>query len=231
MPSLREFTASFKTDFARPARFDVEIPVPLKLVAYLNTAKQLTLRCENAEFPGKTLATTDRRIYGPSEKQPYLTTFSDSTFTFILSDDMREKRLFDAWMDLINPKSTFDMNYKGDYATPITINQYDVTNKLSYSVTLIDAFPVSVNQLDLDWSNDSTHHRLSVTFAYHTYEGNSIQSLAQDLINAGISTGVDIATESLSKFNFKSPFNPLTPDTSGSVYDMKTIAKGFEAKK
>jgi len=230
MPSLNEFKASFKTDFARPARFNVEIPLPLKLVAYLNTARLLTLRCENAELPGKTVATTDRKIYGPIEKQPYLTTFNDSTFTFIVSDDMKEKKLFDAWMDLINPKTTFDLNYKGDYITPITVNQYDVTNKLSYSVTMIDAFPVSVNQLDLDWSNDNTHHKLSVTFAYYTWENNSIQSFAQDLVNAGISTGVDIATEALSKFNFKSPFSPLTSDTGGAVYDMKTIAKGFEGK-
>ena len=225
--SINEFKASFKTDFARPARFDVQIPVPIKLVAYLNTSRQLAFRCENAELPSRTVATTERRIYGPSEKQPYLTMYNESTFTFIVSDDMKEKKFFDAWMDLINPKSTFDMNYKSDYVTPITVNQYDVKNNLSYSITMNDAFPVSVNQLDLDWTNENTHHKLAVVFAYYTWETNTIQSFGEDLLNTGISTAVDAATEALNSFGSKTPFNPFSMDSGGKIYDMNQVAQGF----
>jgi len=228
MPSLTDFKASFKTELARPARFDVQIAVPLKLVTYLNTGRQLGLRCENAELPSKTLATTERKIYGPTEKHPYLTTFNDSTFTFMVSDDMKEKSFFDAWMNLINPKATFDLSYKNDYATPITINQYNVKNDLTYSITLIDAFPVSVNQLDLDWSNENSYHKLAVTFAYYTWENNSIGAFAQDLLNAGVSTAVDMATNALTAYAGGTSFNPLKPSTKGTVYDMGSIAKGFK---
>lgn len=227
--SINEFKSSFKTDFARPARFDVQIPVPLRLLAHRNASKTLTFRCENAELPSVTLATTERKIYGPAEKIPYLTTYNDSTFTFICSDDMKEKQLFDAWMDLINPSSTYDMSYRGDYVTPITVTQYDVRNRPSYSITLVDAFPVSVNQLDLDWSNENTHHKLSVVFAYYRWESNSLQAFAQELIDAGISTAVDVGTEALTAFASKSSFNPLTPTTGGSVYSMKSIAAGIDS--
>lgn len=227
MPSLQEFKSSFKTDVARPARFDIEMPIPLKLLAFRNISRKLSLRCESAELPGKTIATTDRKVYGPIEKQPYLTTFNDLTFTFIVSDDMSEKRLFDAWMNLINPKTTFNLNYKSDYVTNVTINQYNVKNDLSYSATLIDAFPVSVNQLDLDWSNETSHHKLAVTFAYYTWETNTLQSFGQDLIDAGVSAGVDAATEALSSFAGSSSFNPLTLDTGGAIYKMEAIARGF----
>ena len=228
MPSLQEFKSSFKTELARPARFDVEIPVPLKLMAYLGTGRNLRLRCENAELPSKTFATTERKIYGPTEKHPYLTTFNDSTFTFMVSDDMSEKKFFDAWMNLINPKATFDLNYKNDYITAITVNQYNVKNELSYSLSLIDAFPISVNQLDLDWSNENTHHKLAVTFAYYTWENNSIAAFAEDLINAGVSTAVNMATDALTAYAGKTSYNPMQPSTGASIYDMTAISQGFK---
>ncbi|NBP03650.1 MAG: hypothetical protein EBU90_26855, partial [Proteobacteria bacterium] len=133
-----------------------------------------------------------------------------------------------AWMDLINPKATFDMNYKNDYVTPITVNQYNVKNQLTYSITLIDAFPVSVNQLDLDWSNENTHHKLAVTFAYHTWENNSIAAFAEDLLNAGVGTAVDMATNALTAYAGGTSYNPLTPSTGASIYDMTSIAQGFK---
>ena len=105
--SVSEFLASFKTDLARPARFDVEIPVPLKLIMYRNLGQRLTLRCETAELPSRTLATTERKIYGPTEKHPYLTTYNESTLTSMVSDDMMEKKFYDAWLIIINPKYTF----------------------------------------------------------------------------------------------------------------------------
>ena len=58
---------------------------------------------------------------------------------------------------------------KDNYKTDITINQYDVRAQLIYSVNLMHAFPIAVNQLDLDWSSDG-HHKLAVVFAYTYYD-------------------------------------------------------------
>lgn len=220
--TINNFLSSFKGDLARPSRFDVEIGVPLKLVSYLNTAQRLTLRCENAELPSRTLATTDRKIYGPTEKHPYLTTYNESTFTFIVSDDMLEKKLFDAWMDLINPRSTFDIAYKKDYTTNITVNQYDLQNKKTYSVSLNEAFPLSVNQLDLDWGNETAYHKLSVVFCYYTWERNDIQGLAAEVFNAGVGAAVDAG------INFLNSSFAGKPNDSSTVYDMKNIASKID---
>jgi hypothetical protein len=58
MPSLNEFKSSFNKDVARPNRFDVSIPVPLVLIPYLGTARDLNMRCEATHFPSRTFATT-----------------------------------------------------------------------------------------------------------------------------------------------------------------------------
>jgi hypothetical protein len=170
-------TSFFRTDLARPSRFDVIIPVPFILIGSpLVDSRSLAYRCETAQLPGRTTATTDQKTYGPIEKFPYLATYNDIDITFYVDDDMKQKYLFDAWFDYINPRLNNNYAYKDDYATTLTINQYDVSNKKTYSVDLIEAFPISVNQLDLDWSNVDGLHKLSVTFAYTYWKNDSLFS-------------------------------------------------------
>ena len=185
--SINDFKSTFTKDLARPSRFDVSIPIPLTLIPYIKSSRQLNYRCENAQLPGRTFATAEQKFgSNPVEKFPYLTTFNDIDLTFIIEDDMQQKVFFDAWLNFINPQYNYNFRYKGDYSTTIRINQYDVTGELSYSVDLFDAYPISVNQLDLDWSNDG-YHKLSVTFAYTYWKNNSLQALGMELVDAGIS--------------------------------------------
>jgi hypothetical protein len=188
---INDFKSSFKTDLARPSRFDVQINAPLALVPYLGDVRRLIYRCESAQLPGRTFATAEQKIgSNPVEKFPYLTTYNDMDLTFIVDDDMKQKVFFDQWLELINPSLNFNYQYKQNYATIITVNQYDVTNKLSYSVDLYDAYPISINQLDLDWSSDG-YHKLAVTFAYTRWQNNSVQNLVQNILQQGLSTVVN----------------------------------------
>ncbi len=172
--SISEFKSSFATDIARPSRFDVSIAPPLTLLALSGVrGRQLSYRCEISQLPGRTFATTDRKTYGPVEKLPYLTTYNDIDMTFLISGSMSEKYFFDSWLDLVNPKQTNNFNYRNEYSTSIRINQYGVDNTLTYSAELYDAYPISINQLDLDWASEDVH-KLTVTFAYTKWQNNSI---------------------------------------------------------
>jgi hypothetical protein len=172
--SINDFKSSFTADLARPSRFDVVITPPLSMWAN-SAARKLTYRCETSQLPGRSLATTERKTYGPIEKLPYVTTYGDIDLTFIVDDDMSQKKFFDAWMEKVNPSFTHNFGFKDEYSSSIVINQYDVSGEISYSVELIDAYPISVNQLDLDWSSDG-HHKLVVTFAYTRWQ-NSFLSI------------------------------------------------------
>jgi hypothetical protein len=172
--SISEFKGSFKSDLARSNRFDVYIAPPLTLLALLPISnRQLSYRCEISQLPGRTFATMDRKTYGPIEKLPYLTTYNDIDMTFLIDGNMSEKYFFDTWLDLVNPKQTNNFNYRSEYATSILINQYGVDGKQSYSAELFDAYPISMNQLDLDWASEDVH-KLTVTFAFTKWQNNSI---------------------------------------------------------
>ena len=210
--SITDFKASFRTDLARPSRFDVNIPIPIGLLPYRQIGRTLMMRCENAELPGRSISTTTMKIYGVEEKFPYQTTYNDISLTFIVGDDMAEKKFFDSWLNWINPTINYNLKYKADYAVPLTVNQYDVKNELSYSVTMLDTFPIAVNQLDLDWSSDG-HHKLTVTFAYTSWRNNSLEALGMELLETTIANSLfasQIQTESLLGRDLVSPQDSLS---------------------
>jgi hypothetical protein len=188
--SINDFKSSFKGDLARSNRFDVDIPVPLTLIPYLKTSSRLKYRCENANLPGRSLATIEQKTYGPVEKFPYLTTYNDIDLTFMVDGDMSQKVFFDAWLNYINPLYNNNFRYKSDYSTDLRITQYDVDNQATYSVDLYEAYPISINQMDLDWSNDS-YHKLTVTFAYTKWKNNSLEGLAMEFLDSAIGSITD----------------------------------------
>ena len=198
---VNEFLDSFNTELARPSRFEVFFNIPTALsnnglpsifgggeinirtsnqssssagIKALNS-NDLALRCESAQLPSRTLMTTEQKIYGITEKYPYENSYNDAEFVFLVSGDMREKKFFDKWINLVSPKLSYNMNYKSDYATSVVVKQYDLQGRPQYEVELRKAFPISVNQLDLDWSSDG-YHKLAVVFAYSDWiSGSSIQ--------------------------------------------------------
>jgi hypothetical protein len=135
-------------------------------------SRNLALQCESAELPGKTMTTADVKIYGPTFKVPYQTQYSDTSLTFLCTNEFYERKLFDRWMEAIHPSDTNNLRYpKGDksrYMTNIKIIQYDDFIKQIYAVELIDAFPIGVAPQSLSWGDDA-FHRLQISFAYQKY--------------------------------------------------------------
>ena len=135
-------------------------------------SRYLALQCESAELPGKTLQTADVKIYGPTFKVPYQTQYTETTFTFLCTNEFYERKLFDRWMEAINPSDTNNLRFpKGEttrYMSNIKIIQYDEFIRQIYAVELIDAFPIGIASQALNWSEDG-FHRLSIQFAYQRY--------------------------------------------------------------
>jgi len=136
-------------------------------------SRYLALQCESAELPGRTLATQDVKIYGPTFKVPYQTQYGDMSFTFLCTNDFFERKLFDRWIEAIHPSDTNNLRYaKGNstrYLTNIKIIQYDEFIKQIYAVELIDAFPIGIAPQSLSWSEEN-FHRLQISFAYQKYK-------------------------------------------------------------
>jgi len=166
MPAnIKTFLSSFKGELAKNSLFEVFIYGGPFAIFGSKYPTEIKYRCENANLPGKTMATMEQKIYGPIEKFPYLTTYNDIDLTFIVDSNMEQKYLFEDWMYHINPTDKYNFKYKKQYSAEILIKQFQSDGKRSYAVNLSEAFPISMNQMDLDWSSEG-YHKLTVTFAY-----------------------------------------------------------------
>lgn len=189
----------------------------------LGVLRDLTFLCENAEFPGRTLVTSDVRYYGPVQKFPFQTAYNDINLTFICRDEFFEKEVMDSWMNYINPINTYDFRYTDSYATSIDIFQFsevgvEITgnapnaesaaegNSTSsgkvlqpiYQVTCQKAYPTNIGAMTLNWGDDQ-YHRLQVGFTYtrHFRDGDLARIFSGEVTgNASAGAGVGVTAES-----------------------------------
>lgn len=231
MPAnINTFVSSFTSELARPSRFDVTIFPPNALSLYYGVTQSgpgLNLRCENANLPGRTFGTVEQKFgSNPSLRFPIHSSYNDMDLTFVVSGDMSERNFFDIWLEYINPTTSFDFSYKfgsnnaagGGFAAPyIIVSQYDLKNNLTYAVQLYNAYPISVNQMDLDWSTD-TYHKLTVAFAYDYWQNINAAQIAL-LLNPPNSLPpslIQIAGQVTAPAGTTAPANP-TPATNTGV--------------
>jgi hypothetical protein len=169
-------------------------------------SRYLALQCESAELPGKTLLTQDVKIYGPGFKVPFQTQYTETTLTFVCTNEFYERKLFERWMEAIMPTDTNNLRYSKDedtrYMTNIQIIQYDDFIKKIFIIELLDAFPISIASQPLSWSEEG-FHRVSVQFTYQKYRvvysgSYDIVAAAAALFGAKASTFFDKAGQKVS---------------------------------
>lgn len=204
MAGMKDFWANLGriNDVGRANRFQVMIPTPRALKN--KTLYDSIFTAEVAELPGIQLNTLDRKDYGITQKMPTSVMYGETSITFYcwgnrtsssMDTGLPQKRFFDDWFQAISPapidgndgNAAYNLNYKNEYTTTISIQHLDSTNKggrysteetLSYETVLVDAFPISMGAISLSWSDDSII-RLPITFAYtRWYRGGPSQKAA-----------------------------------------------------
>lgn len=130
------------------------------------TARRLMFYCFSAEIPGVSYQTDENRYYGSQFKIPYMPQYNDVDLEFYVGDDMFERWFFEGWMHSVMDPQTQDFNYISEYSTNIDILQMDINSNDTYWCTLLEAYPIAVNQMKLSWDSDNEIHRITVTFTY-----------------------------------------------------------------
>lgn len=141
------------------------------LSSLVNDPRDLNILCESVSLPGRQIQTLDYQDlnFRNTVKQPTGYFNEDVTFTFHLTNDYHVKKLFDKWIDtIINPK-TYNTAYKNQYVTDVTIQQLNQKNIPVYGIKLKNAFPVTINTLELNNASGDTQ-KVSITITYDDYE-------------------------------------------------------------
>jgi hypothetical protein len=134
-------------------------------------------RCERAELPGRTVATSEDMGSGPTMKLGYDMTYNDIQLSVICATDMKERKFFEKWMDyIIKPFNTPDAGtvaYYNDYAkgNTLTVSQLNDFGKPVLTYQCMDVYPIAITPMNATWEETNTYQRFGVTLAYryHTY--------------------------------------------------------------
>jgi hypothetical protein len=151
---------------ARTNRFEVSIIPPLALSKY--DKQKISMYCEVSNFPPLSLNVRQLRIFGPNFQRPVASDYGGDglSMTFHVDRSMQVKTFFDEWIQFIVGKTDWTVLYPEDYLTSVMIRQVDEQNNITYEIQLEEAFPRSINIMELNNSAQSQTHRLNVIFAY-----------------------------------------------------------------
>jgi hypothetical protein len=132
----------------------------------LNDPRDLALLCESCTLPGLEMTTLDYQTISFPIKMPNGYNAPDVDFTFLLTNDMYVRKMFDNWMNLMIPRETYKVSYRDTYATDVVIQQLNEQNVPVYGMRLENAFPITQSSIDLNNTSADTIQKLTVSFTY-----------------------------------------------------------------
>lgn len=145
---------------------------------------ELSFLCDSAELPGRQLMTTPQVIYGAQRKMPYGPMYTDFSCTFICTNDMTERKIFESWQSLVQDPTNNYMNYYDKYVGRITIIKYNDQAVPVHWVVCEEAYPIFIEPQQLNWQQSGDRPLgLRVNFAYLKWRS------MEDVIRAGGSGG------------------------------------------
>lgn len=176
MATLNEFISSVKSDgLMRSSRFAVSFSLPIVIGAgkFSEDLRKVLLYCDNINLPGLTIETTSAKTFGEVREMPHQKMYDNINMGFYVDNNMSVKLLFDSWMNAIQDPVSRTFNYYKDYTTDVTIDVYDIANKSRYAVTLFQAYPKAINQVQMDYGNKDVM-KLSVSMNYKYWQSSAM---------------------------------------------------------
>lgn len=135
------------------------------LVNPVTIMENLEIMCDTCSLPGASFDATTRKTYGPHSMIPFDQNFDSMNFTFLCGAHMKERYFFDIWQYAIKDPLTNNFNYPIEYMTQVIIRQFDTSDNFQYGVRLVDAWPISVNAIDMSYGDQGTC-RVNVTLSF-----------------------------------------------------------------
>jgi len=167
-------------------KFLIEIPAP-EILGPTSLDRVIFYRASNVRIPGVTF--DFQRVFrygvGPEQKFPTNVNFTDISINFIDTVNNDIWKRFAIWFNGIfdftgrsgGSHASYKTEYKDYYATEVRIYVYDNEAILRNVVVLKDAFPTSLGDVNLSWSDNNKLYEFTVGFAFKEwyYDGYALQ--------------------------------------------------------
>lgn len=179
---------------ARPNQFSVEVSFPAGVAnAWTAVAPlQAAFLVHAASIPASSIQPANapyrgRDVYLAGER-----TFAPWTISIYNTETFSLRNAFESWSEAINSNSNnTGITSPGQYQADLAVIQYDRNNLALKSYKFIDAFPIDISPIELEFSKNNVIESFQVTLAYQYWVSNTTDSSG---IGLGLSTPVGIFT-------------------------------------
>jgi hypothetical protein len=149
------------------SHFRVQFTFPESLRAVSSESfspRNMTIYCQSATLPGTQIATSETPIYGQSVKMPYGLIYQDLTLSFICTNTMSQRYIFEEWRRIIVDPTTNYVNYYDKYVGYAFIQKLDQTGKVVHGIVCEEIYPIAIFEQELAAQNNDWL-RLTVQFS------------------------------------------------------------------
>jgi len=183
--NVNNFKAAIGAGGARPNQFEVTITYPSILPGIGDAGQKGSFLITTAELPGSTQGVTPVyyrgrliKLAGDKEFAPFnMTVINDSAFTI--------RNALENWMAAIESRGTKSgLTTPASYMGTIQIKQLERNGGVLREYKIIDAFPVEVGPVQLDFGTNDQISTFGATFQYQTFEiPNKVSNLVTPILN------------------------------------------------
>ena len=179
MASIDEFVANIGSGgFTHTNRYELTLQPPLGL--FFGSSRFLKFRVASVTMPGKTISTTETKIYGPVRMAPYTTTYDQLTFNLYLNEKLSERDWFENWFHQVIDYNTHKVSYYTDYiAKEANLITYNQSNEKTHKAIFTDLFPITIGPVEYAYGNEEVA-QCQITMTYRKYRSEWSENEEQD---------------------------------------------------
>ena len=172
-------------------RYDISMNVPAMfiegttgLLRNFNTRQQgisniIKFRAEKATLPGINMDLSQHKRYGvgPVSSFPTNVDFTKLSIEFLETTNQQLYKFFYEWIttifdftgaggNIIPPVPRYNLEYPKYFTTDMVINVYRENSTVATNIRIIEAFPSSISDKSLAWSDNNTLNKVDVAFNF-----------------------------------------------------------------
>lgn len=159
-------------------RVSFAFPQALKTAHEGFKSSEISVLCQSVSLPGTQVATTELPVYGPPLKMPYGLIYQDLNVSFLCTNNMAQRKVFEEWRRIIVDPTTNYVNYYDTYVGNLIVEKLNQKGNVVHTVLFEDVFPVAIFEQELS-SNNNDWLKLSIQFSYRRWRTRMDQAAAK----------------------------------------------------
>ena len=172
--SITDFKSGISKSGLEPARSSLfKFSMGGATTALTTALTDIEFLCRATSLPGLTITPIERQYLGRTVKIPGDITFAELAITLVNDTSYKLRNAFEVWMASINSheenKRHFSATFGSETATLTLSTLERAAGSVAQSYSFVNAWPTTVDPIELSWDTASDIEEFGVTFAYQYF--------------------------------------------------------------